>query len=159
MTINLKNTFQCEALVAKASWKLYAKVSTWSTNHTNTMRLVAPLLCIGKTLIDEVVLVASVAETVIKGIANIFGSPFFKNECSFSRGCKMLTINLLGDGLKLALSSLTLLFLPIGLLIAAIFPVQMVSAAAKKEETQYEGFQARNQLTDSVIYDESTGSK
>jgi hypothetical protein len=144
MGINLKNTFQCEALVAKASWKLYAKVSTWSTNHKNTMRLVAPLLLIGKALITEVVLVASVAETVIKGIANIFGSPFFKNECSFSRGCKMLTINLLGDGVKLALFSLTLPFLPIGMLIAAIVPVQSVSATANKEKTQYKGFQARN---------------
>jgi hypothetical protein len=67
-------------------------------------------------------LVASAAETVIKGIANIFGSLSGKHEYSFSRGCKMLTINLLGDGLKLACYPVLVVILPIAMLGAAIDP-------------------------------------
>lgn len=136
MKINLKNTVQCQAPAAKAFERLYNKASEWSTNHTNTMRLVGPILIMGATLISLVVSVASVAETIIKGIANIFGSPFFKDDSSFSRGCKMLTLNLLGDGLRLAYCCLKVAHLPIEMLETAIDPHRMLSSnstEARKE--------------------------
>jgi hypothetical protein len=145
MGINLKHSFRCQGLILKASFKLHEKASQWSTSHTNTMRLVGPLLIMGQSLILVIAVVASVTEPIIKGMVNIFGSPFFKNACSFSRGCKMLTIELLDKRYVLYSAVLWFVLLPTSLLATANTPVEYFSASSQEIKKHHEALKTKLQ--------------
>lgn len=58
---------------------------------TDWIRLAAPVLALSKALFNVAIIVSSIVEPIIKGLANLFGSPFYAN-CHALKGLKLITI-------------------------------------------------------------------
>lgn len=65
----------------------------FSKKHTNIARFIGLPIAICSSLLELSIVVSTVGEIVLKGIINIFGSPFSK-KCNLSRGVKQIFLKL-----------------------------------------------------------------
>lgn len=92
MSFELNNTLQCMRWFEGLKKEMYHDVHKQSLDRMVLMRCAGPIIGIASGIIELTMRVAAVFESVIKGLANIFGSPFSK-ECSALKGLKQLFIS------------------------------------------------------------------
>lgn len=119
---NLSVTSQSAMFFEDLKIKASDKLIEFSNSHTNLARFTGLSIGLCSSLLDLAQCVSNVGESAIKGVANIFGSPFSK-KCSFKKGVKQLFVQvplkLVNDGLGLAFGIVyEILGRPIGMLIS-----------------------------------------
>jgi hypothetical protein len=102
MSLELNHTMQSITFFEGLKTGLYEKASE-ASEKSSLMRASGPLVAIASAALTLSQRVAGVVEPIIKGLANIFGSPFSKN-CSALKGLKQIFIQLPVKVLSLALS-------------------------------------------------------
>lgn len=67
------------------------KLINFSKQHTNIARFTGLPIALCSSLLDLAQTVSTIGESLIKGVANIFGSPF-SEKCKFSKGVKQIFV-------------------------------------------------------------------
>lgn len=93
MKFDLNCSYQSSIVEANALKHVYKNMYQASTK-TNWVRLTGPFIGVTAGLLSIARRVASIAENIIKGLANILGSPFHKN-CQFHVGLDQLLGNVI----------------------------------------------------------------
>jgi hypothetical protein len=107
MNFKLSNVAQSQKFFCDVKSDMYDAVND-SAKGSSWMRAAGPIIATGSALITLSARVATIGEILVKGLANIFGSPISKN-CSVLKGLKQLFVQL-----------------PIHFTALALSPIQMV---------------------------------
>lgn len=102
MEFNLLNSREYAATIHNGQAELYKAVGK-TAFKSEWIRLSAPLVAIASSILKLTQRVVSVAETIIKGLANLFAFPFTK-KCEFGAALNQLFVKLPMDLIALALS-------------------------------------------------------
>lgn len=92
MSFNLSSVAQSQKFFCDIKSDMYDNANDLAKT-SGLMRASGPLLAAGSAFINTIGRVATVGETLIKGLANVFGSPVSEN-CSLLKGFKQLFIQL-----------------------------------------------------------------
>lgn len=86
-------SISCQSALFFAGVKadLSEKLIDFSKNHTNIARFTGLPIAVCFSLLDLAQAISGIVEPLIKGIANIFGSPFLE-ECEFLKGVKQIVV-------------------------------------------------------------------
>lgn len=91
MTFNTATTLQVTSIIFRTQGDLYYSVADHLETEPLLTRLASPLVALGSLAFELAKVVGLIGESVIKGLTNVFGSPFFK-ECEFLIGVKQLIV-------------------------------------------------------------------
>ncbi len=107
MNFNLSNIAQSQKFFCDVKSDMYDAVND-SAKGSGWMRATGPIIAAGSALLNLSARVATIGENLVKGLANIFGSPVSKN-CSAFQGLKQLFVQLPLHLTALALSPIQML--------------------------------------------------
>jgi hypothetical protein len=96
MAFDLNSTVQAASAIKNAQLNLYTSVNN-AARRSNWIRLASPIIAVAAAVLTVAKAVMFVVEPIVKGFADVLGSPFSSN-CSFFRGLKHLTKDLAGGG-------------------------------------------------------------
>lgn len=108
MKINFNCVIESHYIEERLKCHLYEAVNK-ASNKTGIMRISGLGVAIASGAITLAMRVAAVGEAAIKGLANIFGSPFSK-KCHLLRGVKQLFIGIPWAVVSLAFSTISVTF-------------------------------------------------
>jgi hypothetical protein len=103
MAFDLNSTVQASTAIKNAQLNMLTSVNN-AARRSNWIRLASPLIAVATAVLTVAKVVMFIAEPIIKGFADILGSPFSRN-CSFFRGLKHLTKDLARGGLAAGASA------------------------------------------------------
>lgn len=101
-TLDLSTTSQSTIFFEDLKMKASEKIVNFSKQHTNIARFTGLPIGLCFSLLNLAKAVSNIGETLIKGLANIFGSPF-SEQCKFSKGVKQIFLQLPGHIIHSAL--------------------------------------------------------
>jgi hypothetical protein len=111
MEFKLNNSKQYACSVANVKFGMYSYLNDVSKNN-RWVHISGPVVAVASAVLTISQRIGVVGETIIKGLANIFGSPFAK-KCKFLNGLTQIFI-------KLPLNVIGLLFTPMEVAFGAI---------------------------------------
>lgn len=115
MSLELHNTTQAYRYFDGLEGKMFGKINQAAQKQSGLMRASGPLVAMSSAVITLAQCVAAVGETLIKGLANLFGAPFSK-KCDALKGLKQIFV---GVPHKLA----RLAFSPIGMTVGGLMTI------------------------------------
>ena len=102
MPFEFNHTMQSDIFFEGLKTSLYEKIAE-ASEKSSWMRASGPLVAIASAALTLSMRVAEVVESIIKGLANIFGSPF-SEKCSALKGLKQIFISLPSNVFSLAIA-------------------------------------------------------
>jgi hypothetical protein len=114
MEFQLHNSKQSAAHFHELKFEMY-KLAYEGSKKTAWIRVVGPLVAFGSAINTVAAKISAVAETIIKGFANIFGSVFSK-KCKFFNGMKQIFV-------KLPMNVLALAFTPVEVVVGSAITI------------------------------------
>ena len=138
-SLNLSNSCQSKMFFGDIKSKALEKLIDFSKEHTNLTRSIGLPLALCSSLLDLAQAVSTIGELLIKGIANIFGSPF-SEKCKCLNGVKQIFAQLPGNivytGLTWPLNTAgDLLYTPIAML---FYPTSVLEYKHRQAEGEKE---------------------